>query len=1065
MVFDWRAALIRNGRNDGLIFQKLCAALFEAEGFHVRVCAEGGGDFGRDLEISRIANIGFSGRAESWVECKSRISQSAVAIGELRVNFQCAFVEQIPRLVFITNYRLANETRTAIQRFNDMTPRLLKTSTIEKEQLENWIRHHPAIYVRFFAPRTSADSYEAPTGPTPVSVTCALSSEFRGDDPHLIARAKNVSFEEKHLDIEVGGRAYRISLEPLDEARAEIPVSSDDDLKPTFRVGNSQLRIDTDDVPPRLGARIDHLFVDPNNDVATLREAMAAQSSVFVSGSAGMGKSRLLREAARGCAQRPVTIDLSFLDYRYTLAEHLVMSMLEFELPTLEAIGNDIITAVLQRVGCDAETAEIVTQYVRRQPIASNEAIVNAIVAAFEQMRGDRYLFLDNVHQFSVQDLHIFERLLQRRVVRIVCSARGDEIQVPATQSFIDSQMERGSLRLLELEECPIRVRVEKYLDVIASDADCRAFLNRYRNSRSFHELLLTLKELRIARVIEQHADGRISLREQHDRTAAERSQGYAALLKAVVGAYGERSEELLRAAAVYGFTFPHTFITETIGGAATTLIDQLVRAEILFDTGKDVAGIGMIRFDHELTRDLVYADIGTVERLDRHKRVIEFMLRLSPAHDLYVPRELSRHYEQTHDIPRAVLFSNEDARLRVRESRLADAWAAYERSWKLVRRHVDQHKLVAAPLETETLEKLIPTGMQVRGTAAMKPYISSLELNLTYAPDDLRSATVYEFKAQVHGDAYEFDAALNAADHALDIYGRNHAAAAYARVLNIKGVLMKQSNASPIDTLRVHRDALRRFKSVRDPAGIAEAMGDLGAVLLECRLPRAGGRALNTRERSRARKTVFWWRRSTEVLKNASDHVRLCFHQIDFAYINALFEGYSDGAELQLRAALELARRLDLPLYICRALINYANFLALAPSKPRMTEARELNEQALRLARELGDVYLETLSTFSEAVFRRVAGDKARRPDKGLIHLFETECLPALADARVVDWRLTNFARFMAFHFSDARAAVGELDGRQWAPFAQKLTLRQLDSIEADNPFYAGRGLYVTYY
>jgi hypothetical protein len=620
-------------------------------------------------------------------------------------------------------------------------------------------------------------------------------------------------------------------------------------------------------------------------------------------------------------------------------------------------------------------------------------------------------------------------------------------------------------MTVVELEDLPIRRRLESYLDAIASDNDCRAFLNRYRNSRSFHELLLTLKELRIGGVIEQDTQGRIVLRNRDALTDTERAEGYAALVKAVVGAYGERSEELLRRAAVYGFTFPHTYIAETMGVSALPLIDHLVRAEIVVPTGKHVAGTAMISFDHELTRDLVYAALGVTERLSRHREVIEFITRLGRSHELYVPRELSRHYEQTHDLPQAVLFSNEDARLRVGESRLGDAWTAYERSWRLVRAYVEDRKLVAPPLETETLEQMIPVGSRVHGPAAMKPYIGAMAINLVYAPDELRSAIVEEFNAIVFGDDYDYPRALAAIDRALAIYKENHADAAYARALNTKGVLLKQSNVSPLETLAIHRDALRAFRNLNDSAGMAEALGDLGAVLLECRLRRQGPHAINTRRRCRERKTVFWWRRSAEVLKRAADHVRLCFHQIDYSYIYALFHPEADDAELQLRAALELARRLDLPPYICRALLNYANFLALCCPHPRLPDAMGMIDESLQRARALHDPYLAALAIFSAHVFRFSSGEAMRRPDAELMRVFEDQCLPALMTVHAADARLTNFARFMTFHYREARHRIRNVTDPRWLPFQRKMSADDLAVIEDDNPFYWGRGLYVTYY
>jgi tetratricopeptide (TPR) repeat protein len=1051
-LFEWSLL-----GTDGLRFQELCRDLFKREELSVHITAPGGQDRGRDLEIFRPgrSHIGTSGPADWWVECKSRTSAAGVNLKELGPNFICAIVESIPRLIFITNSHLTNEARDIALRFNTMKPRYLATSVIERDQLENWIETYPDIYVRYFAPGTDPQSYPPPTSSKPVEIRCTVDTIFLDDEPRLIAHARNLSLREQHAVIRVAGTKYRLKLDPLDEIIEEIAVQAGEIAEPELDDESCPANIQR--VTRRVeqfSSRIDRIFVDPHRYVDAIHRTIESGSHLYLGGTAGMGKTRLLREAARRARVAPRTIDLSFAGYRYSLAEHLLIATIGLEIPILELLSREAIEAMLARAGCDTDVAAVIARFAKHDSEGIDAgATVGAIVTAFEKLCRDRVLFLDNIHRFSALDLQVFERLLRQKNTVVVCSARGNEVEIPSTAYAIEEEVAEGRMVRVDLEPYGLRDRVRAFLDAAAADDGARAFLGKYAAADSFHALMLGLKELRMLGVISQDRSGRIEIARHPEWRPIEHERAYQALMRSVRTAYqSERVESILQLAAAYDFAFPDVLLTTTLGGSCADMIDRLILDEIFVEeTGshRRIPGVKMLRFDHELTRELIYEGTPPMRRKRWHEAVATYLEALGAEHALFSPRLLSAQFEQLNDFTKAVSYSNMEAQRQIGAGRLSDAYSALERSRVLVDDLNSDPAARVEALEADTLIALISVGLRVHGTAAMKPRIEQLAVNLTIAPDEAKQAVLNEYTAFVQAEKSDVVAGIECLDQALATYERLGDRAAYARALNTKGNFLKRAGAPAAETLRLHRDVLRRFRALNDPVGAAEALGDLGAVLLE---------------HDRGWKTVFWWKKSAEILQSTSDRMAYCYHLTDYAYIRALFRPGDPDNVLRLKAALSLARKLDLQPFVCRALINLANFTALSQSPPDLAAARRMIAESIELAHTLNDRYLELLARFSDDVFSRASGVTTDERDRFLVLLNE---YTRAGSVEVRDNRLVNIAKYATVHLgASGRDLIARFPRPDLEHFrSSRITVKRLDAIEARNPYYRNGGLYVTYY
>jgi restriction endonuclease/AAA ATPase-like protein len=1055
LTFDWS-----HFKGDGLLFQHLCRELFEAEGLHVAERAEGGSDRGRDLEVflDRSRMLEGSGQPDWWIECKSRITDTVVP-NDVSVNLAYAIIHHAKRLVFMTNSHLTNPARDIIRDFSRCTSHYFSTMTLQREDIEAWIASNPDIYDDYFVKtppvprRPRSRRTDVPGLPKPVDIEYWITSTFRDDDPHLIARARNFSFTEQQLRVDFGGTYETIRLDPFTETECDMPVSAGATLSPAFFLGDHPLNSHPRQHVERLLRRIDAVFVDPNRDVQQIQAAIAAREHVYVAGPAGLGKTRLIREAARACG-RCITVDLSSENYGNSLAARLIAQTIGIDVAVLTLLATAAIESMLVRRGCDLPGARLVAALIKHEstdidPSATISAILSAITAGLDA----NVIFLDNVHKFSAFDLALFRRLLQSRAFVVVCTARSNEFALEDAAETLHSLAESGEMVRLDLSPLDLQVRLSAFVSAAAGDGDTLAFLRKYTHVASFHGLLLQLKQLRMLKVLTQRDDGTLII----ERRAADAPLPYRRvwdeLLANLAATYeSERVGQVLQLAAAWGNTFPDRLILDVLGGSTSQLIDRLVGDEIFVQKQSRIPNVVSLRFDHELTHEIVYGAMESMpeRRMSFARTCIDFLRREGPSSPLFAPRLLSLQYERTADLPNATVYSNEEARRLISEGQLADASHQLEHSITLLDR-LEEDKGVHEPaLQTETLLQFIEVGSEVHGMVAVLPRMRQLATHLVIHPNELSQAALQEQFARHYTDQRQEQKALHTIDTALATYRRHGSMTAYGRALNTKGVLKKRLGHASAETLRVHREAIRILRREGDRRGEAEALGDLGAVLLE---------------NGRGGKTVFWWRKSMERLQGTLDYPAFCSHLTDYSYICALYRRDDAETETHLEAAYTLARRLGLTHLTCRTSINLANYLMVHGAPSDVARCETLLADALRLACADADTYLELLVAFTRVVLDHRIG---RASGSDLVdrfnHLVDEECAPAWKDARSADNRLIHIGRYLALHQPE-RLVPAQIESPLLRSFLAVGSIGMADRLERENPYYHAGGFYATYY
>ena len=1058
LTFDWTRF-----KSDGLLFQHLCRELFEAEGLYAAERAEGGSDRGRDLEVFLDASkkLDGSGEPDWWIECKSRIDKT-VDPNDISVNLVYAIIHHAKRLVFMTNSRLTNPARDIIRDFSRSTSGYFSTMTLQREDIEAWIASHPDIYDDYFVkqppvPRQPRTRREPTAGAKPIDIDYWITSTFRDDDPRLIARAKNLSFTEQQLRVDLGDTHQMVRLEPFTETECELLISAAATPHPVFFLGDRPIAAQPRQQIDRLRRRIDAVFVDPAGDVQQIQSAIAEREHVYVAGAAGLGKTRLIREAARAVG-RCVTIDLSAENYGYSLADRLIAHAVGIEIPVLSLLTTDAIATLLARRGCDPSGARMAAAFVKRESMdIEPAATIAAIVTAFEQKLDATVVFVDNIHRFSAFDLALFRRLLQSKTFVVVCTARANEIALEDAAHTLHELVDAGQMVRLDLSPLDLQVRLSAFVAATAADDDARAFLRKYTHVASFHALLLQLKQLRMLNVLTQRDDGTLAL--NRPNAPLQYRRVWDELLDNLRKTYeSERVEHVLQLASAWGHAFPDRLLLDILGGSTADLIDRLVTDEIFVQTQSRIPNVVFLRFDHELTHEIVYGAMESMpeRRMSLARTCIDFLHREGPASPLFSAKLLSLQYERTADLPNATTYSNEEAERLLHEGQLADASRQYEYSITLLDR-LDAGGGVHEPaLHTQTLLHYIETASEVRGIGPVLGRMKQLGAHLVTHSDELAQAALQEQFARHYTDRREEQKAMRTIDATLATYKDNGALAAYGRALNTKGVMKKRFGHSAAETLCVHRDAVRIFRTLGDRRNGAEALGDLGAVLLE---------------NGRGHKTVFWWRKSMERLRGTIDYPAFCSHLTDYSYIRALYDPDDAETEMHLEAAHDLARRLELAHLACRTSINLANYLLFHGVAADVARCEKLLGEAIRIACAEEDTYLELLAVFSRLVLaQRMARTSGDDEMARFFELVQEECVPAWYAAQLTDNRLLNIAKYVAIHHPDRITEhFDKIVSPLLLPFRPTIPLAAADQIELGpkkkNPYYRAGGFYVTYY
>ncbi|MFG2109859.1 helix-turn-helix transcriptional regulator [Micromonospora chersina] len=483
-------------------------------------------------------------------------------------------------------------------------------------------------------------------------------------------------------------------------------------------------------VPPPARPPLSPRFVGRDAELAGLNEALrqavaGSAVTVLVSGEAGVGKSRLLREfaeRARAGDARVLCgscIDLGAGDLPYApLIEAVRRLVRELGVPALrELVGPayEELARLVPFVG-DSEERDSV-------PETSRSRFFGAVLRLLEQLSADAPVLL------VVEDLHWADRSTLDLLTFLVRNLREERVLLLA--SYRISDLPPGHPLRAVLAELDLGRRVRRLeLSRFGRD-ELRSFLAGLLGEQVRYDLVELVWEM---------SDGNAFFAEEiavalapsgtqpaavqpcepgtplagpgvrpgeatrPPRTGLDRSlpRSLRDLVLSRIEVLGEDSQEVLRSAATAGRRVSHTLLASVCDLPRRRLVAALrecVDRHVLLADPAD----GTYVFRHALTREAVHQDLLPGERIRLHATLAAALAEdpsLSYAQELSVAAELAYHWHEAGDLPRALAASVRAGEAAAGVHAFAEAERQYERVLLLWDRVPDPAAVTGLPRE-----------------------------------------------------------------------------------------------------------------------------------------------------------------------------------------------------------------------------------------------------------------------------------------------------------------------------------------------------------------------------
>jgi tetratricopeptide (TPR) repeat protein len=378
-----------------------------------------------------------------------------------------------------------------------------------------------------------------------------------------------------------------------------------------------------------------------DNLTRLLQGLHAGPRSVVISGEAGIGKSRLVQEAASAAASHGLqTLQGTCFEHDSRLPFSAVLDLIRTSL--LHRSGAEL-QGQLGNLGCEIvkltpELGLLCPEFVPTPPLdpaQEKRRLFQALSLVFEQMAVLKPMFL------VFEDLHwadetTLEFLLQH-ARRVASSPHGQRIVLVLTYRTEEAGPALVHL-LAELDR--MRIVTELRLDQLTraeTDVMVRAILHLHRPvGREFLEHLYRLTDgnpffiEEVLKAAQTRADSN-HLEAELDRQPLDLPN----VPRTVQDAVGQRSQDLstparevLDLAAVSGQRFDLDLLQAATGLEVDVLLDrikELIEAQLVVEESA-----GRFRFRHALTREAVYLQLLASERRTRHRVLGETLERLT---------------------------------------------------------------------------------------------------------------------------------------------------------------------------------------------------------------------------------------------------------------------------------------------------------------------------------------------------------------------------------------------------------------------------------------------------
>lgn len=393
-------------------------------------------------------------------------------------------------------------------------------------------------------------------------------------------------------------------------------------------------------------------------------EALAGRGrTIFLSGQAGLGKTRLLRAAMRKAEARGLRVDggsVAPQDHQVPLASIREMATGMRGNTAWGTLSEDLLAIAGQSSGDALGTRRVIVR-------SAADRILDAI---------DRptMLIFDDLHWADEMSLEVVGELARHSIdlpLLLVGGYRADEFPTDGLhrewRSRMLSQRQAEEVRLRRLTEAETATAITLILGgELPAPREVVEAVHERTNGIPLH-----IEELLAALPDDALADGR-RIREAHVPDTI----GDAVLAR--LSRLSDDARLVARAGAVVGRSFSPDVLAGVVGRPLAELeptIQELVDASILHPF--DYVDQGYYDFRHQLLRDAIYGDVPPSLLRRFHAQAAEFVMSLEASSVVHA----SRHYERAGLRSQAYRASIQGAAEAGRVSARQEAWELYRRA------------------------------------------------------------------------------------------------------------------------------------------------------------------------------------------------------------------------------------------------------------------------------------------------------------------------------------------------------------------------------------------------
>lgn len=1070
MNFDWTHF---SGSDGGLRFQTMCTNLLEAMGFIVQERGRGGHDAGKDIVIYRDSDNALLARSKpwGWVECKSITSGKNLSANNIAVSFGYLLAENIPIMIFMTNTKFTTPTINLFERINSNNNYGVKVSFIDVDMLEKYLTCYPKVYEEHFSVKLTdpvdIDCKDFIKGVTKAELS--FFSEFADSENGINLTICNFGKTDAPLKVFVDDKEMGfVELSPLQKHRISIPF--DMRARKTWPQVRLERQGDNHLVslkasfnrPPQI--RVDSEFVDPHSWRIKVGSYLRESRIVYISGGAGVGKTRLLMESAHDLNKQLIWIDLSDGDYGTALINHIIAISFGLDVNSLVQLPPKMIRKFLYASGLSEDEAEVVVDYLKEtSPTAGVSPLVNVIATLSNKAFKEKIVVIDNIHRLSFVDTHLFDCLVSNPLsFSLICSARNKEIENMMLFNNLELGERSNKITRLDLGDITAAELIDAFIKQAGANQKTRKFLKPFCHTKSFQQFFFALKIFKAKGVLNFTEQGQIIVSGELVKC---KMKDYKQLFAELMETFAEGTErnnarKVLELAAVYGLDVEAFFIYKQFGEEAREIINELVEREVLRHKKTIGYSSEIYSFDHELTRHFILESVGPATRAVWNRKVIEFLR----DEDNYVPGEmdgrLGEHYHAIGEHSDATISFLNFGNFRYRRGGIRDAEQIFEKALAsaeqiLVQSQNEHEDETSYIYEAQALEGIIKCKLELFGPESIYDFVRRLDTLMQLYPADNSEreplkARINCYFANYHVLRGNVVRSRNYITKSIAEFRRLGKKADLAASLDRAGNIEKKGGEY-LKAVDYAREAIKLFKQTNNVFGLSYAYLNCGAIFLEA---------------GRPHKTVFWWRLAKKRVEGRVIAFKVGMAQTDYGSIVALMKPSDPDTLLEIQRGLYLAEKIGSDLLMMRGLINMANHLFFDSGSREHDKIKSLIKQAEKLAIAAKNDYIFHLCVFSMLNMQEVFNNSIKEECFRKMEEFCLNFLTSFANlSQIGDNRITNMLHFtLTRNGMKLKAIVIEKgESEVFKPFIDG-NPEEIAYFERNNPYFRN-GLYRTFY